>query len=283
MYPNTITKVFDHEGVLFAIPFQIIDGDAYAFAQDIGKVFYQSNDERESARRINKIANDNPFLFIGLRTEHYRCAVDGKSRKSWAYKQKGVMALGMKVKSEVATKFVLWACEVMVSLLRGETVSLKPMTQAEVLLQTAECLVNIEKKQLEHDNKIKRLENRVESLSERAAHETILPEEVNTAAIAYRVKWFSRTGKLHTTAISQVAKDRGFIQRGLARLAESWNEAAGWVKVLAFTVDGAKAFYQEIDEPFKGKDEFKISLKSGKVMHICRSRNCSASTESQGA
>jgi len=162
--------------------------------------------------------------------------------------------------------------KVLPSIRKTGSFSAKPMTQAQISLIQSQALVDIEAKQEIHEEKIQSLENRVESLAERAAHETILPEEVNTAAIAYRVSWFSRSGKLHTTAIAQVAKDRGFIQRGLARLADSWNEAAGWVKVLAFTVDGAKAFYQEIDEPFKGQDEFKISMKSGKVMHICRQK-----------
>lgn len=272
MNSNTITKVFDHNGVLFAIPFQIIDGEAYAFAQDIGKVFYGTDDERKAADNINRVASLNSGLFKGLRVDAYRAATDGKRYKSWAYSQKGVMALGLRVKSEIADKFVLWACDVMVALLKGETVSLKPMTQAQISLLQSQALVDIEAKQEIHDEKIQSLESRVESLTERAAHETILPEEVNTAAIAYRVSWFSRSGKLHTTAIAQVAKDRGFIQRGLARLADSWNEAAGWVKVLAFTVDGAKAFYQEVDEPYKGQDEFQIALKSGKSMHVCRSK-----------
>lgn len=160
--------------------------------------------------------------------------------------------------------------EVLPSIRKTGSYSVKPMTQAQISLLQSQALVDLEAKQEVHEEKIKSLESRVESLAERAAHEQILPEEINTSAIAYRVKWFSRAGKLHTTAIAQVAKDRGFIQRGLARLADSWNEAAGWVKVLAFTVDGAKAFYQEIDEPFKGQDEFKVSLKSGKVMHVCR-------------
>lgn len=123
--PPVFRAFESEEGVFLPIPFHLVEIEGelvpVAFAQDIGMFFYKISDPRKAADNINRVAAKHPDLFEnkGLRVDAYRASTDGKRYKSWAYTKQGVMALGMKVRSERGVRFVLWASDVMASILDG--------------------------------------------------------------------------------------------------------------------------------------------------------------------
>lgn len=171
--------------------------------------------------------------------------------------------------------------EVLPSIRKTGYYSAKPMTPAQLALQQAQALVDIEAKQLEHEERLDRaarclrdmgakVDGVQELVSQRIGRSTIQDDEVTSKAIAELLGWYSHTGKLHATAISQIAKDRGFIRLGLARMADFYDDSAGWVHSTVFTTKGVRDFEIQLDRPFLGLDKFVIHLSSGKKMHIYR-------------
>jgi len=285
---HPIVRMFNHNGAMFAIPFQFIEIDAkqvlVAFAQDIGKVFYDTIDEKEAANNINRVASSHPGLFEnkGLRTATFRVAVDGKRRKAWAYTKQGVMALGMKVRSDIGAVFVLWASEIMTALLEGETVSLQepePQSAFDLIIQQAlagkKVVEEQERQRIEQEKQRKDLDDLhadLKAISERTLHETKRPDEFSCRYVAEILEWYSKSGRFHNGAISSIAKDRGYVRRGLARMAESWvgNGSGRWVPVLVFTKEGVETFAREIDQAYKGIQRFDVPLKGNNAAHVWR-------------
>lgn len=171
--------------------------------------------------------------------------------------------------------------EVLPSIRKTGSYSAKPMTPAQISLMQSQALVDIEQKQLEHEDRLDRaalcirdmgtkVDNVETMVNQRLKRSTIQDDEVTSRAIAELLGWLSESGKVHATAVTQIAKDRGFIRRGLARMADYYDDSAGWVHSTVFTQKGVKAFELEIDRPFVGCDQFDIDLSSRKTMHIHR-------------
>jgi len=281
---NPIVKTFEHKGLAFSIPFQMVDIDGVltpvAFAHDIGMVLYDH--PLRAADKINNVARNNIGLFKGLRTHTLGVGVDGKKRLSCAYTQKAVMILGMKVKSERGDAFVLWCADIMTALMRGETVALQQPTTPTTPLGLIAMLAKTMEEELGRQKlEIESGKSRLDELEERVNLNRMTKDEISCSSVAHRLDLFSSKGKYHATGVSQVAKDARYIQRGLARLADVESEALGTAKKFVFSKDGVVRFFEEFIKDHKHAFSIKIPLAKGRGRTITFYRTIMGDKESQ--
>lgn len=144
-------QIFEYEQS--PIQFEVIDGHVMANATVMAKAFNKKPDD--IFRTKTWIDFERAVMEdTGLRFEDIRTVKNGDAGGSWIHQE-----LVLEFSRRLNTKFSLWCNRVVAELLRNGTVTVKPKTAAEQLLDNAKVMV-------EHEHRLQSLEQTVRNLVE---------------------------------------------------------------------------------------------------------------------
>ncbi|MCF0070245.1 KilA-N domain-containing protein [Dyadobacter sp. CY261] len=142
-------QIFEYESS--PIQFEVIDGQVMANATLMAKAFNKKPDDIFRTKTWkefeNAVMDDTELRFEDIRT-----VKNGDAGGSWIHQE-----LVLEFSRRLNTKFSLWCNRMIAELLKSGTVSIKPKSTAEQLLDSAKVMV-------EHEQRLSLLESRIENL-----------------------------------------------------------------------------------------------------------------------
>ena len=172
-------QIYEYKGT--QIEFEIINGQVFANATEMCQVFgktpYEFLRSEKAKRYIDALRKNSEVQFIEIRN-------GGFSPGTWIHEK-----LILKLAQWLDVEFEIWCDEKMAELIRTGSVSITPLSSAEMFLQNAQLMV-------EHEKRIKIVESRQDKTEDRI---TEIEAKISTSPSYFTVVGYAVLNKLNLT------------------------------------------------------------------------------------